>query len=150
MRIPILMMFIAATTLAMDADARGRRGGGGKSYSSFSSSYKPKGKPCGNSYIAANKTCRIGSSTARAAAGVAAAGAAGTAGLALADDGDYYVSAQTLNVRSESSASGHVVRKLKQGDKVHAYEVGSDWVRISPADSNPEWVTGKYLSASRP
>lgn len=146
------MMFIAATTLAVDADARGRRGGGGKSYSSSSSSYyTPKSKPCGNSYIAANKTCHIGSSTAaRATAGVAAAGAAGAAGLALADDGDYYVSAQTLNVRSENSSAGRMVRKLKQGDQVHAYEVSSDWVRISPASSDPEWVTGQYLSTTRP
>lgn len=141
MRIPLLMMFIAVTTLAVDADARGRRGSGGKSYSSYSSSsYAPKGKPCGDSYIAANKTCRIGSSKV----------AAGAAGLALAADDDYYVSAQTLNVRSENSSAGSVVRKLKQGDQVHAYEISSDWVRISPENATPEWVTGQYLSASRP
>ncbi|GAB3479412.1 SH3 domain-containing protein [Azotobacter salinestris] len=158
MRIPVVMMFIAAAALATDADAR-RRGGSSKSYRSYSSSsyksytpsYTPKGKPCGDSYIAADKTCHIGSSTARTAAAAAAGTAAvGAAGLALAADNNYYVSVPTLNVRSEESTAGKVLKQLKKGDSVHAYEISSGWVRISPEGVAPEWIIGSSLSNSKP
>lgn len=154
MRIPVVMMFIAAAAIATDADAR-RRGGSSKSYRyssySYTPSYRPKGKPCGNSYIAANKTCHVGSPTIRTAAATAAGTAAvGAAGLALAADDDYYVSVPTLNVRSDGSTAANVLKQLKKGDSVHAYEISSGWARISPDDATPEWVVSSSLSRTKP
>lgn len=154
MRIAPILMLVAAFSLAVDADARGR-GGRSKSHSSSSSSsystYKPKGKPCGNSYIAANKTCHTGSSSlaTTAAVGAAGVGAAGLAGSALADD-SYYVSVPTLNVRNESSTKGSIVKQLKKGDQVKAYQSTDGWVRISPDSAPVEWVSHSSLSRTKP
>ncbi|WKN20243.1 SH3 domain-containing protein [Azotobacter vinelandii] len=56
-----------------------------------------------------------------------------------------YVSASTLNVRSAGSSGGKVLRKLKQGERVQAYETRNGWVRISPDNATPEWVVGSSL-----
>ncbi|SER24992.1 SH3 domain-containing protein [Azotobacter beijerinckii] len=124
MRIPVILMLVAATSLAMDAEARRRSGGGSKSYSSS------------RSYVAP------------AAATATGAAALGTAGTSFAS-GRRYVSVASLNVRSESSAAGQVLRTLKKGAVVYAYETESDWVRISPDDATPEWVIGSSLSRSK-
>ncbi len=166
MRTPIAVMFIAAFALATDADARKR--GGGKSYrssSSYSYSYKPQGKRCGNSYIAANKTCRIGSYAAPAAA-AAAVGAGAVAGSALADDTPSptpntatptieqlrtaYALTDAAYVMDLPSQSAARIRRLKMNELVTVHEVLGDWVRISPSTSAEEWVMKTYISTMTP
>lgn len=167
MRTPVAMMFIAAFALATDADARKR--GGGKSYrssSSYSHSYKPQGKRCGNSYIAANKTCRIGSYAAPAAAATAAVGAAAVAGSAFADNTPNltpstaapaieqlrtaYALTDAAYVMDLPSQSAGRIRRLKMNELVTVHEVLGDWVRISPSTTSEEWVMKAYISTITP
>ena len=53
------------------------------------------------------------------------------------------VSADVLNVRSQPSASGKLLKKLRNGTVVQVYEEQGDWRRIHPSEQN--WVSGKYL-----
>lgn len=166
LRTPVAMMFIAAFALATDADARKR--GGGKSYrssSSYSHGYKPQGKRCGNSYIAANKTCRIGSYAAPAAA-AAAVGTGAVVGSAFADDTPSpppgtatpaieqlrtaYALTDAAYVMNLPSQSAGRIRRLKMNELVTVHEVIGDWVRISPSTTSEEWVMKAYISTISP
>ncbi|GAB3395446.1 SH3 domain-containing protein [Azotobacter armeniacus] len=71
-----------------------------------------------------------------------------TAGTSFAS-GRRYFSVPSLNVRSEASTAGKVLRKLKKGDVVYAYQTDADWVRISADDATPEWVIASSLARSK-
>ncbi|MEX0605783.1 MAG: SH3 domain-containing protein [Marinobacter sp.] len=73
--------------------------------------------------------------------------------------GDYYVTADRLNVRLAPDASGKATNSLSQRQKVTVFEVKDGWARISRYyDGSVEalsgdvarWVFGKYLSTERP
>jgi SH3 domain-containing protein len=73
--------------------------------------------------------------------------------------GNYYVTADRLNVRLAPNASGKATNSLFQRQKVTVFEVKDGWARISRYyDGSVEgvsgdvarWVSGKYLSSKRP
>lgn len=82
--------------------------------------------------------------------------------VALSDvtlPGEYYVTADTLNVRLAPKSDGSITNKLYRQQKLQVYEVKGGWARVSEYyDGSKEgvsgqvarWVSASYLSKSRP
>jgi uncharacterized protein YgiM (DUF1202 family) len=71
-----------------------------------------------------------------------------TADVLAADD--YYVTADSLNVRSGAGSSYPVVSKLHRGSRVTDHDRSGDWIRISDRSSPPLWTHSSYLSRLKP
>lgn len=56
---------------------------------------------------------------------------------------ELYVDADALNQRA--SPNGTVVGKLAGGDTVTVYERQGGWVRVSPSEAEPRWVSAHRL-----
>lgn len=54
-----------------------------------------------------------------------------------------YVNASSLNQRS--APNGSVLDKITGGESVTVFERRDGWVRISPDNSSPMWVSGAHL-----
>ncbi|TJY63274.1 SH3 domain-containing protein [Sinimarinibacterium sp. CAU 1509] len=115
-----------------------------------------KGIPCGNTCIAANKTCHIGagrpsynfsapttqSNTPPPKSHPSVPINSGRTVL--------YVAVAELSVFSEPSVSADIVRSLSFGDVVIQYERLAQWVRISPASASSAWVFYSGLTSVAP
>jgi uncharacterized protein YgiM (DUF1202 family) len=73
--------------------------------------------------------------------------------------GEYYVTADRLNVRLAPNKTGKITNTLYKREKVEVIEISSGWARISRyydgsleglPDMVARWVFAKYLSSSRP
>lgn len=167
MRIPVVMMFIAAASLSINADARGR-GGGGKSYRSSSSSsygsYKPSHRSSytpghsqgyAPSYAPAAAETTTTSTTAATTAAASAA-AVGTAAViadkpeASAATRDYYVQYDMEYSMDQPARDANTVRELALGEKVRVYERSTEWSLISPPGKPNEWLLSYCLGTQKP
>ncbi|MDA3434364.1 SH3 domain-containing protein [Acinetobacter baumannii] len=54
-----------------------------------------------------------------------------------------YINTNSLNIRDKPN--GHVVGKLRRGEKVDIYETKGNWARISLNSSSPQWLSTKLL-----
>ena len=61
-----------------------------------------------------------------------------------------YVTASSLNVRSEPSTAGSIVGKLPTGHQVSILEKSNGWLLVQSATAGRGWVSEQYTSASRP
>ncbi|SFL23900.1 SH3 domain-containing protein [Azotobacter beijerinckii] len=166
MRIPVVMMFIAATSLSINADARGR-GGGGKSYSPSSSSsfsfgghrksYSTPSHSQGYvpSYAPSAAETTTTSTTAATTAAAASAAAIGTAAViadkpeAPAATRDYYVQYDMEYSMDQPARDANTVRELALGEKVRVHERSLGWSRISPPGKPEEWVLSHSLGSQK-
>ena len=73
--------------------------------------------------------------------------------------GNYYVTANALNVRLSPQSDGKITNKIYRQQKVEVFEIKSGWARISKYyDGSIEgvsgqvarWISKKYLSKNRP
>jgi len=60
-----------------------------------------------------------------------------------------YVIAKTLNVRTEPSTSGKVVRQVKQGEAVTVVDETKGWSNVTLADGTMGWVSSDYVSTTK-
>jgi len=72
--------------------------------------------------------------------------------------GNYYVSANRLNVRLAPNPKGNVVNVLKRNQEVEVFEVKNGWARVSKYYKDSvkrkrgevaRWVSVKYLSNTK-
>ena len=61
-----------------------------------------------------------------------------------------YVSAKTLNVRQDASATSAVVTQVKRGDALTVLEEKEGWSRVRLASGDSGWVSSQLVSSSRP
>lgn len=57
----------------------------------------------------------------------------------------YWVDADQLRVR-DNPVAGDVIGMLKLGEKVKAYDVFENWIRVSKAGSTEQWINSDFLT----
>ena len=57
----------------------------------------------------------------------------------------YWVDADQLRVR-DNPVAGDVIGMLKLGEKVKAYDVFENWIRVSKSGSTEQWVNSNFLT----
>jgi TonB family protein len=61
-----------------------------------------------------------------------------------------YVSASTLNVRQDASATSAVVTQVKRGDALTMLEEKDGWSKVRLASGDSGWVSSQLVSSNRP
>ncbi|MGP9803055.1 SH3 domain-containing protein [Rheinheimera sp. NSM] len=117
-----------------------------------------KGKPCGNSCIAKDKVCRIGTyssphTTNRTKTIPSSANTPKQSTVKAASHpsvtGTYFVVPETLNIRSTPSTEGDLLGQAKKGEMMSVFMVNGSWGKISHSNVTG-WVRMDYLSMQRP
>jgi len=57
----------------------------------------------------------------------------------------YWVDVEQLRIR-DNPVAGDVVGMLRLGQKIKAYDIFENWIRVSKADAKPQWVNAKFLT----
>lgn len=60
----------------------------------------------------------------------------------------YWVDADQLRVR-DNPVAGDVIGMLKLGEKVKAYDVFENWIRVSKPGGNEQWVNADFLTSNQ-
>lgn len=61
-----------------------------------------------------------------------------------------FVTASSLNVRSEPSTSGTIIGKIPNGHQIAVIERGAGWLLVQSAAGGRGWVSEQYTSLTRP
>ncbi len=61
-----------------------------------------------------------------------------------------WVSASTLNVRSDASASATVVTRVRRGTKLEVLSEQSGWLKVKLANGDVGWVAAQHISRNAP
>jgi uncharacterized protein YraI len=61
-----------------------------------------------------------------------------------------YVTATSLNVRSDPSSAGKVVGKIPSGDQIAVLEARDGWLFVQSASAGRGWVSEQFTSRNRP
>ena len=61
-----------------------------------------------------------------------------------------YVTASSLNIRSEPSTAGSIVGKLPTGHQISILEKSNGWLLVQSVTAGRGWVSEQYTSANRP
>jgi uncharacterized protein YgiM (DUF1202 family) len=64
--------------------------------------------------------------------------------------GSVWVTASTLNVRSDASADAKVVTRVRRGTKLTIVAEESGWIRVRLANGDLGWVSAQHVSRSEP